>query len=312
MAIDYSACAQWLRERDEFLILTHVRPDGDTVGSAGALCAALRSLGKTAYLFDNPQFTDKYGVYTKEFLAPKDFAASYNIAVDTASRDMCAQGFEGEVALCIDHHMSNSFYAGETLLKDLASCGEVIFELLLELGVNVTPQMAELLYVAISTDTGCFCYGNTRAETLAAASELARLGADIAALNKLLFRTSSVARIALEGMIFSGIKMYGEGRIATALITLDMLERANAVEDDCEDLANLPGRIEGVLASVTLRETAPNEQKISLRSSSAVNASDVCARFGGGGHAAAAGCTINATPEQALEKIVAALMETLP
>ena len=172
-------------------------------------------------------------------------------------------------------------------------------------------QTADFLYIAISTDTGCFAYGNTTAQTLAAAARLVAAGADNRAINKEFFRTRGKSRIAVEGAVLAGLTFYCGGRIAAIRLTQAMIQKAGATEDDLENIASLPAEIEGVDAGVTLRELAPGRSKISLRTTDAVNASRVCGLFGGGGHVQAAGCTIDAEPLEAQRQIVAALEESL-
>ena len=308
-------CAEWFVERDNFLILTHIRPDGDTIGSAAALCLGLRDIGKTAYLYDNPQITDKYRPYFDPYAASAQvgFRPDFTVSVDTASTNMLPEGFTGAVDLSIDHHTSNSYYAAETFVRgNRSSCGEMVYELLRTMAVPIDKEIANLLYIAVSSDTGCFSYGNTTAFTLRAASELVALGADSTTLNKLFFRTATPARIALEGMVYSSISLHQDGKIAAALITLEMTERAKATEADFEDIANLPGRIEGVCISITVRETAPLSSKVSVRTYGGVNANAICAKFGGGGHPGAAGCNLEGcTPEEAVLKLVDAAAEEL-
>ncbi|MGI6028829.1 MAG: DHH family phosphoesterase [Candidatus Heteroscillospira sp.] len=310
-SISVKKCADFLRAHDNYLLLTHRRPDGDTLGSAGALCLLLRRMGKTAYLMPNPDITAKYNVFVGELIAPEDYVPQVRVAVDLAAETMYPIGYEGEeIALCIDHHGSNSFYAGRTLVKpERAACGEIILELARELGCGLDKATADLLYIAISTDTGCFLYRNTTANTHRAAAEVMEAGADYGDLNKILFRTMSEARMKLEGMIYSGMRRYRDGKINVAVITLDMMERAGATENDCDDLASLAGRMEGSRCSATIREKEDGGCKISLRSNTEVNASRVCALFGGGGHPMAAGCAMDCSPEEARDRLVAAINE---
>ena len=301
-------CAALLRENDGFLILTHKKPDGDAVGSAAALCHGLRRLGKTAYLYKNPEIVDAHQEFTAPYYAPPEFAAAYIISVDTASEEMFPVGFAGAVDLAVDHNGSNTMYAKNTLLfPELSSCGEVVFELLSELRLDVDATEATLLYIAVSTDTGCFCYSNTTPNTLRTAARLIECGADNGALNKKLFRAVSKARIALEGMIYSAIELYMDGRVAVAPLTLQMVERSGAVEDDLDDIAGLAGRIAGVSVSATLREVIGGKTKVSLRTSGDVDANAVCALFGGGGHLKAAGCRVDAGVEGTAQLLLDAM-----
>ena len=304
-------CANWLKANDNYLILTHVRPDGDTIGSASALCYALRKIGKNAALFNNPQFGDAYPWISDPFVAPEGFKYDHVVACDIADTTIFSKGFEGEVDVCIDHHPSNSFFAKETLLKaDKASCGEIIMEVVKEL-CGLDKEVADILYVAVSTDTGCFVYGNTTAETLRAAAELCDAGARNTYLNKMLFRTSSKERLKLEGMVFSSFRYYHEGKTVFAVITQDMLKESGAKEKDCIDLASLAGRVEGALTSITVKETPEGDSKVSVRTNGIVNANDICKQFGGGGHAMAAGCAVKKDVNTTVELLAEAVAKAL-
>jgi len=303
--MNYKACAKALLSHDNILIITHKNPDGDTVGSAAALCSFLRRLGKKAALYRNPQVTEKLMAYTADFFADEDFEAKYIVAVDTATEGLFPRGFEGKVDLCIDHHPTNSGYAKELLCgPEKASCAEVVFELSESLGLVPNAEEATLLYIALSTDCGSFQYHNTKADTLLAASKLVALGADNATVNTVFFRKVSMARIKLESMIYSGMTFHREGKIAVAIISQKMLRQSGATEDDLDDLAGLAGRAEGTLLNITIREQEDGSSKVSVRSTKDVSSSDICAVFGGGGHAMAAGCTIFGEPEKAKEMLL--------
>lgn len=303
---------QLLRANDDFHIITHLRPDGDTMGSAAALCYALRKIGKTAYLYDNPQFGDSYAWVTEPYIAPKGFVPGFTVFVDMADASLMPEGFKGEAGLCIDHHPSNSFYAKNTLLQsEKASCGEIVLSLVKGL-CGLDPAVADLLYVAVSTDTGCFVYGNTTGETLQAAAELCFAGARNAYLNKILFRTSSKARLALEAQILGSFRYYHEGRTVISLVTREMMDKSGATEKDTQDIAALPGRVEGAFTSATIKEIDEKQVKVSLRTNGIVDANRVCARFGGGGHKMASGCTINYPCAEAAELLADAILAEYP
>jgi len=295
-----SETAKLFLSRNDFLLLTHKNPDGDTLGSAAALCSALRRAGKTAYLFPNAEMTEKYREFAEPFHAPKGFAPSFTVAVDVAAEKLLPQGFSGKVDFCIDHHPSNTHYTSRSLIApSKASCGEVVMQLIKALNGDISEEEANLLYVAVSTDCGCFVYANTRADTLRAAAELLDCGADNKSLNVKLFRKVSRARMMIEGMIYSGMEYYRDGKISFATVTQEMLREAGATEEDLDDISGLAGRAEGAVLSITLREQPDGESRISLRSSPEVDCSEICAVFGGGGHAMAAGCNIQSPPEKA-------------
>ena len=309
--------AVWLRERDGFLIITHRRPDGDTVGSAGALAQGLREAGKTAYILRNPETTPRYLRFVEEYLAPDGYKPEYVITIDTASAELFPKNVgdhAGAVSLCIDHHPSNTFYAQSTCLDEVnASCGEMIFDILMTLSGSVSARTAECLYTALSTDTGCFAFANTTAKTLRVAALLVEAGAPHRELNRLLFRTRSRGRIKIEGFIYSGIEFHFGGAVAFSTITRDMMEQAGASEDDIDDIASIPGSIEGVLAGITIRElSSVSDCKVSVRTSPSVDAHAICSRFGGGGHPMAAGFSLESTVACIKESLLAVLGEYLP
>jgi phosphoesterase RecJ-like protein len=310
--MEYRECAQALLERDNFLILSHVRPDGDTLGSGSALCHALRRSGKTAYIFDNPEITEKYRPYVDAFKAPADFSPDFTIAVDTAEPGLFPIGYPGAPDMCVDHHPSNTRYAPMLLLGEKKSaCGEIVLELIKLMCGGIDKTEATLLYIAISTDTGCFQYSNTNSSTLRAAAETLDAGADIHELNQKFFRRVSSARITLEGLIYSGMTFHYNGSVAVAVVTLAMMERSGATENDCDDLASLVGRVEGAYIGVTIRELDDGKSKVSVRSSPDFNSSDLCAQFGGGGHAMAAGCTLDCPPEETRQRLLSAIGKML-
>ena len=303
--------AEFLRARDNYLILTHVRPDGDTVGCAAGLCRALRALGKTAFVLPNREASSLFAPYLEGLLADEAWNPDTVVAVDIAAKGLFpenAMPYLPRVDLTIDHHPSQEFYAKETCLDaGRAACGELVYDIVKTLG-PVTTEIAVPLYVAVSTDCGCFAYGNTTGDTHRVAAELADTGIPLAALNKIHFRTKSATRLKLEGMIINAMELHHNGETAIAVISLEMLAAVGATERDLEDIANLVNQLEGVVTAVTLRELAPGKCKLSVRTDPArVNASSVCALLGGGGHAAASGATVEGSVPQVLAAVLAAV-----
>ncbi len=303
--MDSKRCARLLLEHDGIMIVTHRNPDGDTASCAAALCSALRRAGRRAAIYPNRQLSHKLLPYCEGFFAPPDFQTEYTVSVDVADEKLLCLGFEGAVDLCIDHHPSNTHYARQSWIGgERASCAELVMELIRELGGGITPEEATVLYIGLSTDTGCFQYANTDAAAFEAAAELLRLGADNRAVNLRFFRETSPARIRLESMIYAGMRFYRGGKISVATVTQDMLRQTGAVEDDLDDLAGLAGRCEGSVVNITIREKTDGSCRVSLRSRPEVNSSAICAVFGGGGHDMAAGCTVKGTPEHVREMVV--------
>lgn len=307
----YLEAAEFFKGRDNFLLLTHKRPDGDTIGSAVGLCEMLRQMGKTAWLLPSLDATAIFADYLAGHEAPGDFIPDTVVSVDVASLGLLppnAEAYLGRIDLAIDHHPSNEGFARETCLEaDKAACGEIIWKICDHLGI-MNAEIAAPLYVAVSTDTGCFVYGNTTPHTHRVAAALMEEDIPYQALNKKHFRTKSMRRMKVEGLIMESMKLYHGGTVAVAPISLGLMARAEATNDDLEDIAAFLGQIEGVLHSATIRELRPGECKISLRTNpNFLNATATCARLGGGGHIAASGCTVHGTMAEAEERILAAI-----
>ena len=303
--MNYKQAAKELLTHENILLLTHCNPDGDTVASAAALCSALNRGGRTAYLYRNEQISEKLLRYCERYFAPEGFQPKYVVAVDVADEKLFAKGFAGKVDLCIDHHPTNTGYAAQTLVRpEKAACAELVLELIQCMNGELTKEEATLLYIGLSTDTGCFQYANTNAAAFRAAAELLRMGADNAKINWVFFRKVSVARLKLESMIYSGLRFYRDGKIVVATVTRRMLAESGAGEDDLDDLAGLSGRAEGAVLNITIREQPDGSSKISVRSNEEVSSSAICAVFGGGGHEMAAGCTIYGDTEKARELLL--------
>ena len=309
----YTEAAAWLNAHDRYLILTHKRPDGDTIGCAAALCRGLRNLGKTAHICPGTEETHLFTPYLEGLLAPQDYTPDTVVSVDIAARSLFTKSgqpwLERGIDLAIDHHPSQEFFAKETCLDaSRAACGEILYEILRELG-QVNAETAVPLYVAVSTDTGCFQYGNTTAETHRVAAALMATGIDVFPLNKRHFRTKTWARLQVERLLVERMHRYEDGKIAVAPVSLGLMDEAEATEEDMEDIAAFLGQIEGVETSVTIRELTEGGCKLSVRTSGGLNATKVCALLGGGGHAAAAGCTVSGTLGKAEEQILDAIRQ---
>ena len=312
MNLSYQEAALWLKEQDDILILTHRRPDGDTVGCAVALCLALRKLGKTAYLLTNEDATALFDPYWGDTLAPGGYEPKTVVSVDIASEGLfhhSAEIYKYHVDLAIDHHGSNEGFAQYNCVEpDKAACGEILYKLITE-WFPVDTDIALPLYLALATDTGCFMYSNTSPNTHRVAAELMETGIDYALVNKRHFRTKSYTRLRVESRIIDTMDLYDEGAIALAAVSLRDMAELHATEEDLEDIAAFVGQLKGVRTAVTIRELRPGECKLSVRTGDDLDASKICALLGGGGHAAAAGCTVMGTVEEAKTSILWAIRQ---
>ena len=307
--------AAFLRGRDNFLILTHVRPDGDTVGCAGALCRALRRIGKTAYAAPNGELTNMCKPYIDDCFAPLRFKPDTVVSVDIAALSLLPENmleYKDRIDAAIDHHPSyEGFGAVSCIRPDRAACGEILFEIICAL-TEITESIATALYAAVATDTGCFMYTNTTPNTHIVAAELMRLGADYKTVNKVHFRTKSRVRIKLEAELMSNMEFYDGGRIAVVTVTRELLDKLDATEDDADEISSLAGVTEGVDCAITIRELHRGESKVSLRTGARVNATEVCKLLGGGGHAAAAGATLQCSVEEMKDIMLATIAKVVP
>ena len=304
-----SECAQILLAHDNFAIVTHRRPDGDTLGSSALLCMGLRQLGKNAHILKNPEITPKY-VHLHQGLT-KDMAEAgdFVVTVDVASENMLPDAFKGlTFDLRIDHHGSaTSFTPVELVEPGAAACGEIVYGVLTEMGAELDIPMANALYTAISTDTGCFRYANTTGDTFAAAAACAKAGAEVFQINQALFETNSLARLKVQAYLLENAIFLQNGQIAVCPLPKAAEAECGACEDDLENISGFPRTIEGVKLAVTIREEGTGRVKMSVRAVPGQDAAALCAKFGGGGHKGAAGASMNKSMDEAINAIIAEL-----
>ena len=302
--------ARWLEERDNFLVLTHRRPDGDTLGSAAVLCLGLRQLGKTAHILENPETTEKYR-HLHQGLTLAEAGENHTlVCVDTAAPGMLQLNASAEnIQLRIDHHgTATSFTPLELVDATAGATGDIIYDVLMEMGVRLDKPMAEALYTAVSTDTGCFRYANTNAHAYQVAAACAATGADLYPLTQALFDTNSMGKLKIQSWIVEHAHIFADGRAAVCAIP-------KAVEDTVtrDDLEGIPGflrSIEGVKMSATLRCTEDGS-KMSVRAVPGYDCTVICAPFGGGGHKGAAGASTTLPLEEMEQAVIRAMEEYL-
>lgn len=310
--IDVKECASLLKEFDGFLILSHRNPDGDTLGSAFALKRALALMGKKSMVRCVDEIHPKFS-YLWEDIDNTDINFDKIIAVDVADKKLLGEEYErlygDNVFLCIDHHLSNRAYAENLLLEDRAAAAVVIYEVICQLGVEITPEIASCVYTGLATDTGCFMFSNTTPTVHRIAAEMMEKDADYTLINRLMFETKTLSYMKLEQMAVSTIESHFDGKCAIMTITQDMFRESGSSSSECDGIAGIPRKIEGVLVGVTIRERHDGSYKVSLRTVGPIDASKICGKVGGGGHNRAAGCEFNCSLEevkQTLLKIIEA------
>lgn len=305
--------ARFLMERDNFTILSHCRPDGDTIGSSAALCLGLRSLGKKAHVLYNAEVSTRFAWLhqglTKEWVEDGDTI----VCVDVASPGMLPQAFQellGRIVLRIDHHASaTSFTDVELVDGSSASCAEVVWDVLEHLGVEMDQALAEAVYVGISTDTGCFRYANTGAHTFAVAARCAQAQARIYALNQELFETNTLGRLRMQAWIVDHMQLLRGGEMAICAIPRAVEDSIGVTQDDMDNISSFPRTVAGVCMAATLRETAEGGVKMSVRAVPGYDATLVAGAFGGGGHKGAAGAAMKQSLAEAVKAVEAVMLE---
>lgn len=308
-----ASLCEYLKTHDNYVVLTHVNPDGDTLGSAYGLKFGLKKLGKRVQVVCCDEIPHKYDYFIDD--SECDFIPETVVAVDVADIKLLGdlyERFEGRIDLNIDHHVSNTHYAKRLYLDDnAAACAEAVYEILDELGVEFDRNIANALYTGLSTDTGCFKYGNVTAHTHRIAAKLYEIGVDAAEINRIMFDTKSKSRVEMEKRVLDGAEFHFDDRCMLMSITLDVQRETGCSRSDMEGVPPMSRSVEGVLCGITLKENRENEFKISLRTYEPLDASAICAGLGGGGHKAAAGCTVIGSLSEAKAKILKAVKEAL-
>ncbi len=315
MRIDVKTAASFLTENDDYLILMHASPDGDTVGCGHALCGALQRLGKNARAVCPDRIPHRFD-YMLRAIKPQEFEPKTVVCVDVAdSKLLNKMKSVGDTAkLCIDHHQTNTDYAEMTLVDPMcAAAAELVYEVIKAIGVPFEAALADCIYTGVATDTGCFRFSSTTAKTHRIAAEMIDFGADFTRINYVNFDLKTRGRIKLEQTVRENIAYFADGHIALITVPLSLVKSIPDIdEEDVGALADFPRQIEGVDIGICLKEKKNGVFKASLRSSERINAAKICEEFSGGGHARAAGCSFDGgTLADAELKIIKACCKAL-
>ncbi len=322
LSIDETADRLW--RADSVLILFHVNPDGDAVGSAFALRHALCSLGKAAWCVCASEVPERLQFAIQDVQEsssaediPQGFSPDITVSVDTASPSQLGalyDKYKGDIDLMIDHHAKGTVYADNYIIAGASSTGEVLCSVLDILfkraGVEMPRRVSELIYTALSADTGCFRYNNTTPSAHALAARLVESGVDIANINHKLFGMKSLKQMQVEHAGFERMNFYAGGRIAIIAFPYDLKSQYGATDENLETLIDVVRCVKGVeVAAVIKQPTEENRFRISMRSSCDFDVSEICAHYGGGGHERAAGCTLASDSILAAEMTIVVAVE---
>jgi phosphoesterase RecJ-like protein len=297
-----------LRRGKRFLVCSHMRPDGDAVGSMLAMGMLLEQMGKQADLVTADRIPKVHRDLpgADEIRTAESVDGEYDAAIllecDGLQRTRLL-GLEKYFLINIDHHATGREYADLNWIdREAASVGELVYRLVKAAEARVTPQMACCLYTTVLTDTGGFCYGSTQASTFGLARELVLAGADPIRIAHNVYFSTPTSKLLLLGAALGNLKH--EDRLAWLWVTAQDLVRTNATDEDCEGIVNFALCASGVEAAVFLREMPDQRIQLSLRSKGRVNVASIAERLGGGGHESAAGCTLGGPLSRALDVIL--------
>jgi phosphoesterase RecJ-like protein len=306
-----------LREHERFVVISHLRPDGDALGCEIAMALALQGLGKQVKVWNEDGLLQKYsylpgsGLVTRPPEEPETFDVA--IALDTAAHKRLgtpAQAVkQAKIWINIDHHVSNERYGDLVYIDRTApATGQILYELFRLAGFPITRAIADNLFVAISTDTGSFQYPNTSARTYEIGAELLKAGVEVGKLSQQMYESHPRRRVALLRELLNVLKFSCRDRVASFALSMETARRTGALPEDNEGLIDIIRAIDGVIVAAFFEEIPEGKVRISLRSKDpGVDVCKICAQFGGGGHTLAAGARARGSLAEIEEKVLNAI-----
>ena len=299
-----------IRDASDFIVTSHVRPDGDAIGSSVAMALALRAMGKRARVVLRDRMPDPY----PEFPATDDIVFADAVADDGATVIVmeCGDlertglaGLDAHPVVNIDHHPGNTGYGVVQWFDGTAAaCAEMVYDLIVGLGVPVSAPMAMHLYVAIVTDTGSFRYPGVSPRTFSTCASLVAAGADPVAVSRLLYDGHSLGRLKLQAAVLGTLEIHDGGTIASLSVDPETIEGAGATHEDTDGLINIPLMVKHLNAVAFFKQVAPDQFRVSLRSKGDIDVGRIARTFGGGGHRNASGCTLTGTLNEVRDRIL--------
>lgn len=312
--LDYKALREFFETHDNYVILTHRSPDGDTLGSGFALWGVLTDMGKHAKVLNSEPFPMHYD-FLYDGYCPGEFDEQTIVAVDIADEKLLGDElmhYAGKVDVCIDHHISNKMYAKHTVLDgDASAAALILYDFLKSENIKISRQQARCLYTGIATDTGCFKFENTTPSAHIAAAELMGLGIDYSRINRLMFDIKSRERLAVESAAADKMEYWLDGKCAVICLTRALIESTGVEAAEFDGLASLPISIKGAVIGLTIKERGDDLYRVSVRTAEEMDASKFCKRFGGGGHIRAAGCELRGSLDEVKSALYSAVAQAL-
>jgi phosphoesterase RecJ-like protein len=295
---DLQRIVEAIRVHDRFVISSHARPDGDSIGSQLACAYALRALGKNARVVN----VDPAPAPLMQFPGVRDIeiasevGAPFDVSIIMECSDLARTGVRGldaGIVVNIDHHPGNTSYGAINWFDETAAaCGEMVHDLVQALGVPYAPEIATHIYLAVLTDTGSFHYSNITPRTFDIAGEAVEVGVDPVRVARNVYDSNNMGRLKLFGAVLSKMQIDPTGRIAIVYLDHEMAREAGGTYEDTEGLINLPLTVKEIQAVVFFKQVEGEQYRVSMRSKGDIDIGAVSKEFGGGGHRNAAGCTV--------------------
>ncbi|WP_248926327.1 DHH family phosphoesterase [Paenibacillus hamazuiensis] len=316
------AAARFISDRDDFLVVSHVQPDGDAAGSTFAVGWMLRQLGKTYTLINEGRMPGKFlymaGNQTITSCDDSSMQRTYRHIISVDCADFARIGavhtwFAPQAELLnIDHHATNDRFGHTNLVRDdAAATVEVLYDLAVHMKLNMTEPLNICIYSGLLTDTGGFRYANTSPKVMHIAAEMLRLGVKGYELAERLLETITVPQISLLKQALQTLSFAHDQKVAWLHVTMDEVQQFGAASEDMDGLVNYPRNVEGVEVGILFKEREGDQVKVSFRSAGRVDVAQLAKRFGGGGHVRAAGCTVHGKLSEVIKRVVDEVGKTL-
>ena len=307
-----------LKNKESFMLTTHMNPEGDAIGSTLALAFALTSIGKkvTVNTTDPVPRILKFLPSSNIVQQVKTVDRRFDAVIVLDCGDLERVGFlkkdniPADILINIDHHKTNLGFGTMNLVEEAVASADIVYTIIKKMGIPVTPEIAICIYTAIMTETGSFRYTNTTNHTLRVAGEMINFGANPAVIADNVYNRNSIGRLNLLGLVLSTLKLSGDGKIAWITVLEEMFKETGTTKEDTEDLINYPRSVVGVEVAILFRQSG-KDWKLSFRSNGRVDVALVSLEFGGGGHSMAAGCLLKGSHEDVMKKVIGKVTEAI-
>lgn len=308
--------AEFIRRYQEFILISHISPDGDTLGSSLALSIALKNAGKKAEIVCGDPVPEAYrflpgasSIRKPSEVQPTEAVITVDCSTLSRTGDSKRLFDSAKESLCIDHHRTNTGFADVNFIRRKGAAGELIVLLLKELGYGMDREIGMCLYAAIATDTGNFSYSGTTPDTFRAMAEILETGFDLPEVNRLLFRTIPLRKVRLTNLVLERMQLSRNNAVAVSYAELKDFAACCAGAEDSDGIIDSMRDIDTVECAAFLREAEDGSIRVSFRAKSKVDISLIASEYDGGGHRLAAGCTLNMSMEEAFRLMTEKLQQ---